>query len=128
MRDVEIDGHSLTLEDAVTLTHTQLGQGTVIARAVLSDQSRSAMSASRAAIEDIIQSDDIVYGINTGFGAMSTVRIDGNDLQDLQTNLIRSHSCGVGELMDPEHVLLMMLFRANSLAKGVSGILSLIHI
>ena len=53
---------------------------------------------------------------------MSTVRIDGNDLQDLQTNLIRSHSCGVGELMDPEHVLLMMLFRANSLAKGVSGI------
>lgn len=122
MRDVEIDGHSLTLEDAVTLTHTQPGQGTVIARAVLSDQSRSAMSASRAAIEDIIQSDDIVYGINTGFGAMSTVRIDGNDLQDLQTNLIRSHSCGVGELMDPEHVLLMMLFRANSLAKGVSGI------
>ena len=65
---------------------------------------------------------EVVYGINTGFGAMSSVRISGSDLDDLQTNLIRSHACGIGENMDPEHVLLMMVFRANSLAKGVSGI------
>ena len=121
MRDVEIDGHSLTLEDAVAVSHAHPTTGPW-ARAVLSDQSRTAMSASRAAIENIIQSDDVVYGINTGFGAMSSVRIDGNDLEDLQTNLIRSHACGIGDLMHPEHVLLMMVFRANSLAKGVSGI------
>ena len=64
MRDVEIDGHSLTLEDAVAVTHVC---PTGPCRAVLSDQSRTAMSASRAAIESIIQSDDVVYGINTGF-------------------------------------------------------------
>ena len=121
MRDVEIDGHTLSLEDAVALSHEHPTHG-MMARAVLSDQSMVTMSASRAAIENIIQSDDVVYGINTGFGAMSSVRIDGNDLEDLQTNLIRSHACGVGELMEPEHVLLMMVFRANSLAKGVSGI------
>ena len=91
-------------------------------RAKISDKSMKAMSASRQAIEKIIQSDEVVYGINTGFGAMSSVRISGSDLDDLQTNLIRSHACGIGENMDPEHVLLMMVFRANSLAKGVSGI------
>ena len=121
MRDIEIDGQSLSLEDAFALSYEHPTHG-MMARAVLTDQSRSAMSASRSAIEKIIQSDDVVYGINTGFGAMSSVRIDGNDLEDLQTNLIRSHACGVGELMDPEHVILMMVFRANSLAKGVSGI------
>ena len=121
MRDVEIDGNSLTLEDAISMTHTGPIHGPY-KRAVLSEQSRAAMVISRAAIENIIQSDDVVYGINTGFGAMASVRIDGNDLEDLQTNLVRSHACGVGELMHPEHVLLMMVFRANSLAKGVSGI------
>lgn len=115
MRVVEIDGHSLRLEDAVALS---LG----MAKAVLSEQSIATMTESRSAIEQIIKSDDVVYGINTGFGAMSSIRIDGNDLEDLQANLIRSHACGVGTIMEPEHVLLMMLFRSNSLAKGVSGI------
>ena len=115
MRDVEIDGNSLTLDDAVALS---LG----MANAVVSDDSKRSMYASRSAIEQIIQSDDVIYGINTGFGAMSSVRIEGHDLEELQTNLIKSHACGVGELMQPEHVLLMMVFRANSLAKGVSGI------
>ena len=115
MRDVVIDGNSLTLDDAVALS---LG----MAYGVVSDGSKRSMYASRLAIEQIIESDDVIYGINTGFGAMSSVRIEGNDLEELQTNLIKSHACGVGELMQPEHVLLMMVFRANSLAKGVSGI------
>ncbi|MED5452555.1 MAG: histidine ammonia-lyase [Candidatus Thermoplasmatota archaeon] len=115
MRDVVIDGNHLNIEDAVALSKG-------LARAKISDKSMKAMSASRQAIEKIIQSDEVVYGINTGFGAMSSVRISGSDLDDLQTNLIRSHACGIGENMDPEHVLLMMVFRANSLAKGVSGI------
>ena len=86
MRDVAIDGIGLNLEDAVALS---LG----MARATLSDKAIHSMSASRSAIEQIIQSDKVVYGINTGFGAMSSVRIDGNDLEDLQANLIRSHAC-----------------------------------
>jgi len=115
VREVVIDGKHLNIEDAIALSFG-------MAKGIISDESWNTMSESRSAVEQIIQSDEIVYGINTGFGAMSSVRIDGNDLEDLQTNLIRSHACGVGDLMEPEQVLLMMVFRANSLAKGVSGI------
>ena len=114
MHDIILDGNSLTLEQAIAVSSGD-------ARAVLSDESRERMESSRAAIEGIIDSDEVVYGINTGFGAMSSVRIDGSELEELQANLIRSHACGVGEPMEPEHVLLMMVYRANSLAKGVSG-------
>ena len=105
----------VTLEEAVAISNGS-------AQAILSEDARVAMLISRNAIEQILLSNQVVYGINTGFGAMSSVRIDGADLEDLQTNLIRSHACGVGDTMEPEHVLLMMVFRANSLAKGVSGI------
>ena len=79
------------------------------------------MIESRSAVQRIVDSDEVVYGINTGFGALSSFRIDRQELDELQVNLVRSHACGIGELMDPEHVLLMMLFRANSLARGLSG-------
>ncbi len=115
MADIEIDGHSLTIEAAISVAN---GYNT----AILSDSARSRMEESRKGVEKIIQSGEVVYGINTGFGAMSSVRISADDLEQLQTNLIKSHACGVGDLMDPQHVLLMMVFRANSLAKGVSGI------
>ena len=115
MTVVEIDGHSLTIEGAISVAN---GYNT----AVLTKSARRRMEQSRRGVEQIIDSGEVVYGINTGFGAMSSVRIAGDDLEQLQTNLIKSHACGVGDLMDPEHVLLMMVFRANSLAKGVSGI------
>ena len=115
MADIEIDGHSLTIEGAISVAN---GNNT----AVLPQSARRRMEESRKGVEQIIDSGEVVYGINTGFGAMSSVRIAGDDLEQLQTNLIKSHACGVGDLMDPEHVLLMMVFRANSLAKGVSGI------
>ena len=115
MADVEIDGQSLTIEEAICVAN---GNNT----AVLANSARKRMEQSRKGVEQIIDSGKVVYGINTGFGAMSSVRIEGEDLEQLQTNLIKSHACGVGDLMDPEHVLLMMTFRANSLAKGVSGI------
>ena len=89
MRDVVIDGNHLNIEDAVALSKG-------LARATISDKSMKAMSASRQAIEKIIQSDEVVYGINTGFGSKASVRISGSDLDDLQTNLIRSHACGIG--------------------------------
>ena len=115
MADVEIDGHSLTIEGAISVAN---GNNT----AVLAQSARRRMEESRKGVEQIIDSGEVVYGINTGFGAMSSVRIAGDDLEQLQSNLIKSHACGVGDLMNPEYVLLMMVFRANSLAKGVSGI------
>ncbi len=114
MGHIEIDGESLTLEQAMSLAN---GEST----ASLSDDSRAKMSESRQAVEEIIRSGETVYGINTGFGALSSVRIEDDELESLQENLVRSHACGVGERMEPEHVILMMVFRANSLAKGVSG-------
>ena len=115
MADVEIDGHSLTIEGAISVAN---GNNT----ALLAKSARRRMEESRKGVEQIIDSGEVVYGINTGFGAMSSVRIGGDDLEQLQSNLIKSHACGVGDLMDPNHVLLMMVFRANSLARGVSGI------
>ena len=90
--------------------------------ASLSSDSRERMQASRKAVEDILDSGEVVYGINTGFGALSSVRIEDSQLEELQSNLVRSHACGIGETMDPNIVLMMMTIRANSLAKGVSGI------
>ena len=114
MVDIQIDGDSLTLEQAMAIAN---GQST----ASLSRESRAKMGESCSAVEEILRSGDTVYGINTGFGAMSSVRIEDDEIEALQANLVRSHACGVGDRMEPEHVLLMMVFRANSIAKGVSG-------
>lgn len=114
MHKISLDGNSLNPEQAMAVSFGN-------AKASLSDASRDAMEASRRVIEDIIDSDDVVYGINTGFGALSSVRIERSELEELQANLVRSHACGVGNPMRPEYVLLMMMYRANSLAKGVSG-------
>ena len=114
MHEIALDGNSLKPEQAMAVSSGN-------AKASLSDGSRDAMEASRRAIDSITDSDDVVYGINTGFGALSSVRIERSELEELQANLVRSHACGVGDPMRPEHVLLMMTYRANSLAKGVSG-------
>ena len=71
--DVKIDGHNLTIEEAVSIA---AGENS----ASLSDKARVRMELSRKGVEKIIASDDIVYGINTGFGAMSSVKIDSEDL------------------------------------------------
>ena len=80
MADVEIDGHSLTIEGAISVAH---GNDT----AVLAKSARKRMEQSRKGVNQIIDSGKVVYGINTGFGAMSSVRIAGEDLEQLQTNL-----------------------------------------
>ncbi|MDG1540554.1 MAG: histidine ammonia-lyase [Candidatus Thalassarchaeaceae archaeon] len=114
MAEIAIDGKSLTLESALAIA-----KGT--ATAYLPDKSRDKMQQSRDAVEKVVDSNEVVYGINTGFGAMSSVSIEKDELEILQANLVRSHACGIGERMDPEIVLLMMIIRANSLARGVSG-------
>ncbi len=114
MAEIAIDGKSLTLESALAIA-----KGT--ATAFLPDKSRDKMQQSRDAVEKVVDSNEVVYGINTGFGAMSSVKIGKDELEILQANLVRSHACGIGERMDPEIVLLMMIIRANSLARGVSG-------
>ena len=114
MKTIIIDGDSLTLEQISSLKNQDVN-------VKLSTKASSNMKKSYNAVGKILASGDVVYGINTGFGALSSKTIDKNDLNELQRNLIRSHACAVGERMKPEHVLMMMLIRVNSIAKGFSG-------
>ena len=78
--------------------------------------------ASRNVIEDIIARDATVYGVNTGFGKLADVRIQPDELRELQLNLVRSHACGIGNPLSEPEVRAMMLLRANVLVLGLSGI------
>ncbi len=78
--------------------------------------------ASRAVVDALLAGGGTAYGINTGFGKLSDVRIESGQVQALQRNLVRSHACGIGEPL-PEHaVRAMLLLRANVLSKGFSGV------
>ena len=112
--EIVLDGNSLTIEQVISVSNFNT-------KVRLSNSSISTIKDSRNLVENIISSGDVVYGINTGFGALSNVTIPTDKLEDLQSNLIRSHACGLGERMDPNSVLMMMIVRANSLAKGFSG-------
>ena len=80
------------------------------------------LRASRSVVDALLASGGTAYGINTGFGKLSDVRIEPGQVQDLQRNLVRSHACGLGESLSQETVRAMLLLRANVLAKGFSGV------
>jgi histidine ammonia-lyase len=77
---------------------------------------------SRQVIESILETGQTVYGVNTGFGKLADVRIAPDRLAQLQTNLVRSHACGLGEPLSEAESRAMLLLRANVLAKGHSGV------
>ena len=80
------------------------------------------VQASRAVVDSLLARGETAYGVNTGFGKLSDVRIDPAELQDLQRNLVRSHACGLGDSLPDAAVRAMLLLRANVLAKGFSGV------
>lgn len=110
---VELDGASLTLAQTEAVA---VGESVS-----LSDSARARIAASRQLVADIIARGEVVYGINTGFGALSEMTIPNDELQQLQVNLVRSHACGVGDPLPQPVVRAMLLHRANVLAKGFSG-------
>jgi histidine ammonia-lyase len=115
MNNLILDGNSLTIEDVY--------HGSMIpSRVSFSPKSISGMKASRSIIEGWIDKGETVYGVTTGFGEFSNVRIDRKDLEQLQENLIVSHSAGTGDPLPREIVRAMMVLRMNALAKGFSGI------
>jgi histidine ammonia-lyase len=77
---------------------------------------------SRQVIESILETGQTVYGVNTGFGKLADVSIAPEHLAQLQTNLVRSHACGLGEPLSEPESRAMLLLRANVLAKGFSGV------
>jgi histidine ammonia-lyase len=115
MHTVVLDGASLTLGD---LHEVAAGE----ARVELAPAAREAMQASRALVERLAGEDAPVYGVNTGFGSLATVRVPPSRLDELQVNLLRSHCAGVGPPLPRRHVRAAMTLRANALARGHSGI------
>ena len=88
----------------------------------LTADSRVAIEASAAAVQRIVARGNAAYGINTGFGRLAKTRIADDQLQQLQRNLIFSHSVGTGELLSDEVVRLVLAMKVGSLARGYSGV------
>jgi histidine ammonia-lyase len=91
-------------------------------RVALHPRARLAMKKTRALIEKMIQRKQVVYGVTTGVGSLSTERIDPAQARQLQLNIVRSHACGVGEPLNAPETRALLLLRANGLAEGLSGV------
>src|SRR5437867_5881253 len=112
---MQISGQTLTLAEIAAVAFGDAPVQT-------SPSARPGILASRKVIEEIIARDDVVYGVSTGFGKLSDVRIPHDALAELQLNLVRSHACGIGNPLSQPEARAMMLLRANVLALGFSGI------
>ncbi len=112
---LKIDGTSLRLAHVRTISRGE-------AHCELDPEARVRVAASRQVVEEIVDHGQAVYGINTGFGNLARVRIDRDNLETLQERLILSHAAGVGDPLPPDAVRVMLAFRANTLARGHSGV------
>jgi histidine ammonia-lyase len=112
---VELNGQTLTLEQVADVAIRR-------EHVTISPSVRPRISASRELIEQIVARDAVVYGVNTGFGKLSDVRVPASELGQLQLNLVRSHACGIGPPLSEAEVRAMILLRANVLTLGCSGI------
>ena len=115
MKALHINGNELTLE--------AVREVVVDGRPVLlAPDAREGVDRARAVVEGIVAGNQVSYAITTGVGKLSDVRIAGDQIRELQLNLVRSHAVGVGEPLSIVETRAMMLLRANSLSKGHSGI------
>ena len=109
-----LNGQSLTIQQ---IAGVAAGREHV----ALAAEARERVERSRHVVERIVAEGRTVYGVNTGFGKLSDVSIEPPDLRQLQLNLVRSHSCGLGDPLSEEEARAMLLLRANVLATGFSG-------
>lgn len=116
---IRLDGSSLTLEDVIAVAEGT-EQVEITPAAILR------MKVSRRAVDTAMGGTSPVYALNTGVGLLANIRLTDNEIEAMQINLIRSHCCGVGSPLSTAVVRGMMLIRANVLAKGLSGIRSVV--
>lgn len=115
LKNFAIDGESVDLEKVYLVSRKLMSLS-------LSEESRKKMLLSRTYIESRLSQGEVMYGVNTGFGAFSSVKISDQEIEELQRNLIRSHSAGIGAPFSIEQTRAMLFLRANTLARGHSGI------
>jgi histidine ammonia-lyase len=111
---IEIGGRPLSLNDVSAVAREQ-------APVRLAAEARRRMAESHAVVARVRTGERPIYGINTGFGLLKDKVIPGDQLRQLQLNLLRSHAAGVGRYAPPEVARAMLLLRAASLARGYSG-------
>eukprot|EP00095_Tigriopus_kingsejongensis_P002256 maker-scaffold478_size161223-snap-gene-0.29 protein:Tk02256 transcript:maker-scaffold478_size161223-snap-gene-0.29-mRNA-1 annotation:"histidine ammonia-lyase" len=110
-----LDGNSLSTDDLL-----QLGKGRY--KIKLTKEAEILVTKARLMVDEIVRENRVVYGITTGFGKFARTVIEPHKLRELQENLIRSHSAGVGKALTPENTRMLLALRINVLAKGYSGI------
>ena len=115
MAAITLNGFSLTLDHLVDIARRRR-------KVTLAASAARRMEQARAFIQRLLEEDRPVYGVNTGFGKLSSVRIDPQERVALQYNLIRSHAVGVGDPLPEDVVRAAMVLRANLLARGHSGV------
>jgi histidine ammonia-lyase len=111
---LELDGQELTLAQVAAVASG-------IEHVSLSPAARARVERSLRIVEQIVDEGRAVYGVNTGFGKLSDLHIAKSQLRELQLNLVRSHSCGLGAPLSEAEARAMLLLRANVLAEGFSG-------
>src|SRR6266478_4288286 len=111
---MDLDGRKLSLNQIVAVAKGE-------ERIALSAAARRRVESARRIVEEIVAAQRTVYGVNTGFGKLSDVHIEPSQLRQLQLNLVRSHSVGLGPPLSESETRAMMLLRANVLALGYSG-------
>uniref|UniRef100_A0A671U480 Histidine ammonia-lyase n=1 Tax=Sparus aurata TaxID=8175 RepID=A0A671U480_SPAAU len=112
---ISLDGNSLTSTDLVNL-----GRG--LYKIKLTAEAERKVVQARELLDTIVKENKVVYGITTGFGKFARTVIPVSKLKELQENLVRSHSAGVGNPLSPERTRMLLALRINVLAKGHSGI------
>jgi len=116
--EIIIDGESLTFEQVIAVAYGKPGEPCV----VIADTAKTAVNRSAAAVQTLLDRGEIAYGITTGFGAFKDKIISRAEVEQLQRNIVVSHAVGVGNPFDVPTTRAIMLIRANTLARGFSGI------
>jgi diadenosine tetraphosphate (Ap4A) HIT family hydrolase len=118
MENVILDGESLTFEQVLAVAHGKPGQP----RVVIGQNAIPKIERAAQAVQTLLDGNQVVYGITTGFGAFKNKVISRDQVEELQRNILISHACGVGNPFDVATTRAIMLIRANTLARGHSGI------
>ncbi len=118
MQEIILDGENLSFEQTVAVAYGKPNEP----RVFLSEKAKENVKRSANAVQKLLERGEIAYGITTGFGAFKDKIISREEVEKLQRNIVVSHAVGVGNSFDTPTVRAIMLIRANTLARGFSGI------
>lgn len=118
MNEIILDGENLTFEQTVAVAYGKPNAP----RVILSEKAKENVKRAANAVQKLLDRGEIAYGITTGFGAFKDKIISLEEVEKLQRNIVVSHAVGVGKPFDTPTTRAIMLIRANTLARGFSGI------